>query len=332
MYDQLARLAYSGQWKNVIALLNKQPDLVNAASTGKGYTPLHQAAWHGVDLSVIGALLALGSDRRLLTKEGQTARDIARSRHPGREDLHYILSASTLSPAQLLRKLIAETPGLFSDYDGNRIICDRLITCLGETWDEDNASVAGDAARALPIDLDVRLEAAIQAITGLLLPPHGTARFVPANHFHFSAGANFVRNTLLPPLSDLASRAALIPLEPHWAVLADLFEPAPEQWGLRGDLFLWMELRQVLSHCELSDLPDRDPGCGVGDRLASAVASLIGAKVGERRDVYVRRYARGGMSSGRVSCDYWHQTVIPLFVRRAGWLRQSWVGLGPNAA
>ena len=331
MYDQLARLAYSGQWKNVIALLNKQPDLVNAASTGKGYTPLHQAAWHGVDLSVIGALLALGSDRRLLTKEGQTARDIARSRHPGREDLHYILSASTLSPAQLLRKLIAETPGLFSDYDGNRIICDRLITCLGETWDEDNASVAGDAARALPIDLDVRLEAAIQAITGLLLPPHGTARFVPANHFTsapapISCAILCCRRSATSPAELPSSRSSRI------GRYSPICSSRRQSSGACEATFSWMELRQVLSHCELSDLPDRDPGCGVGDRLASAVASLIGAKVGERRDVYVRRYARGGMSSGRVSCDYWHQTVIPLFVRRAGWLRQSWVGLGPNAA
>jgi hypothetical protein len=99
----------------------------------RGYTPLHQAAWHGAGLPVIGALLALGADRRLSTKEGQTARDIAQSRYPDREDLHYILSPSTRSLAQLLRKLIAETPGLFSDYDGNRLICDRLIACLGET-------------------------------------------------------------------------------------------------------------------------------------------------------------------------------------------------------
>src|SRR4051794_13686336 len=115
MHDQLAKLAYSGQWNDVLALLSQQPDLATAASTGKGYTPLHQAAWHGAGLSVIGTLLALGSDRRLLTQKGQTACDIARSRHPDREDLHYILSPSTRSVAQLLRKLIAETPGLFSD-------------------------------------------------------------------------------------------------------------------------------------------------------------------------------------------------------------------------
>lgn len=327
MQDQFAKLAYNGRWEDILALLGQQPDLANAASTGKGYTPLHQAAWHGAGLPVIGALLAFGADRHLSTNEGQTAHDIARSRHPDREDLHYILSPSTRSLAQLLRKLIAEKPDLFSDYDGNRLICDRLITCLGETWEQSDALAARDTAATLARSLDQRLEAALHAITGLSLPSRGKAQFKPAEHFCFSADADFVRRALLAPLRDLAARAALIPLEPHWAVLADLFEPAPDQWGLRGDLFLWMELRQVLCHCELSGTADSGPECSVEDRLMAAVATLTGTEPGERRDVCVRRYARGGMSSGMVSCEHWHVTLIPLLARRAAWLRRSWTGL-----
>ena len=33
---QLATLAYNGQWKELLALRHEQPDLANAASTGKG--------------------------------------------------------------------------------------------------------------------------------------------------------------------------------------------------------------------------------------------------------------------------------------------------------
>jgi Ankyrin repeats (many copies) len=320
MQDQLSGLAYNGQWKDLLVLLRQHPYLINAASTGKGYTPLHQAAWHGASLPVIGALLAFGADRHLATKEGQTASAIAQSRHPEREDLHYILFPSTRTLAQLLRKLIAETPDLFSDYDGNRLICDRLIACLGETWDE--GSAAGSSVQSL----GARLEAALHAITGLSLPSGGTAQFAPAEGFHFSAAADFVRYTLHAPLRDLATRAALIPLEPHWAVLADLFEPAPDQWGSRGDLFLWMEMRQALCHCELSGTPGSDPEYTVEGRLVAALALLTGAEPNERRAVSVRRYARGGMSSGMVSCEHWHDTMIPLLARRAGWLRQSWIG------
>ena len=324
MQDQLAEFAYNGRWTDVLDQLRQQPEFATAASAGKGYTPLHQAAWHGADLSVIGALLALGSDRSLLTKEGQTALDIARSRHPQRNDLHYILTPSVRSLAQLIRKLITETPDLFSAYDGNRLICDRLITCLGETWDQKVEPMTCEGKRALPLDVDARVEAAFQAITGLSLHFEGTAQLVPAEHFHFSASACFVRHKLLPPLRALASRAAQIPLEPHWVVLADLFEPAPSKWGLRGSLFLWLELRQALCHCEFNSPSNQDLSTTVQDRLVAAFATMTGTPLGDRRDVYVRRYARGGMSSGGISYEYWHKTTIPLLVQRAVWLQQSW--------
>jgi hypothetical protein len=328
MQDELGRLSYDGRWKDVLALLAQQPDLVDALSSGKGYTPLHQAAWHGADATVIGALLAFGADRRLLTKEGKTAHDIALSRHPNREDLQYLLSPSKRSIAQLLRKLIAETPRLFSDYDGNRLICDRLIACLGETWAGADTLAANHPTGTPGQGLGARLEAALCAITGLSLSARGTAHFEPAENFRFSATVDFVHRTLLPPLKDLAARAALIPLEPDWAVLADLFDPAPDQWGLRGDLFLWMELRQALCHSELSGTANENLACTVESRLVAALTALIGTEIGERRDVCVQRYARGGMSSGMVSGEYWYTTIIPLLVRRAGWLRQSWTTLG----
>ena len=108
MQDQLVKLAYNGKWSDVVALLGRQPELANAQSAGKGYTALHQAAWHGAELPIIGALLSLGADRSLLTREGLSARDIAESRHPSREDLRYILLPSKRSLSQLLRKLVAD--------------------------------------------------------------------------------------------------------------------------------------------------------------------------------------------------------------------------------
>jgi hypothetical protein len=158
MQDQLANLAYHGQWDRLLSHLHQRPDLVNAASAGKGYTALHQAAWHGAGIPVIGALLALGAAPRLMTGKHETASDIARVRHPERADLHYLLQPSVRSLAQLLRKLITETPGLFHDYDGNRLICDRLIACLGETWSEAEEPIAGEGDADLVRGIQARLK------------------------------------------------------------------------------------------------------------------------------------------------------------------------------
>jgi hypothetical protein len=327
MQEQLAKLAYTGQWKSVLALLRKKPDLVNAASAEKGYTPLHQAAWHGAALRVIQALLVLGANRFLVTKEGKTACDIARLRHPHREDLHYILLPTTRNLAQLLRKLIADTPDLFGAYDGNRLICDRLIACLGENWDGADGSTAHAATGDLPQELYARLDAAVHAITGLPMSSQSSVGFTPDSGFHFTATADFVHRELLPRLRDLAARAAVIPLEQQWTVLSDLFDPVPE-WGLRGDLFLWMEMRQSLCQCELSGPLDELPKCTIEDRLVSAFATLTGVQLGGRDHVRVYRYERGGMSSGMVSNEQWRRTIIPLLAQRAEWLQQSWAGLG----
>ncbi len=327
MQDQLASLAYDGKWDGVLSLLRQRPDLINAASSGKGYAALHQAAWHGAGLPVLGALLALGASPRLLTSKHETANDIARARHPERVDLHYVLTPSVRSLAQLLRKLIAETPELFHDYDGNRLICDRLIACLGEIWSVAGEPTAREGGADLERGIEARLEAALHAITGTPLPPHASARFTPAEHYRFAATGDFVRRILLPPLRDLAARATLIRLEPHWTVLADLFDPPPDQWGLRGDLFLWMEMRQTLCHCELPGTPDGKLERSVQHRLTACFSALTGTELAERETVYVPRFDRGGMSSGWVSTAFWRE-AISLLARRAGWLWQSWQSPG----
>jgi hypothetical protein len=52
--NQINTLAFRGDWAALLPVLREHPDLVNLASESKGYTPLHQAAWHGASLSVIG--------------------------------------------------------------------------------------------------------------------------------------------------------------------------------------------------------------------------------------------------------------------------------------
>lgn len=50
--DKVLKLAFQGEWDALLPILRDYPHLVNHPSEPKGYTPLHQTAWHGADLSV----------------------------------------------------------------------------------------------------------------------------------------------------------------------------------------------------------------------------------------------------------------------------------------
>lgn len=86
-------LSLRREWDELFQLLRRAPSLVHAASEPKGYTALHQGAWHGASLAVIGKLLAMGADRSLKTRnKHQTALDIVIEKHADRADLKYVLA------------------------------------------------------------------------------------------------------------------------------------------------------------------------------------------------------------------------------------------------
>ena len=308
MKSLIARLAYEGQWSELLAWLSEQPEGVNCASEPKGYTPLHQAAWHGASLAVVGKLLALGADPTLRTNDRhQSARDIAASRHPGRDDLHFLLLERRRTLAQLMRKMAAETPTLFEPYDGNQVVFDRLLDCFGSDSYHDPDVDSG-------VDFEERLSCAFVAITG-----NATAAIPIA-----ACGASnreFWSDRFRPLLRSLAARACRIPIERHWAVVSDVFDPAPRQWGLRGDPFLWMEMRQALCHVPLPEQPQ-----AIDAIVRAAFLALTGHPLDARSNVSIRRFARGGMSSGIVSGAFWAETFVPLVQKRVEWLVDSWHG------
>lgn len=80
--DHLADDAEAGRWSDVLERLVDQPWWVNSSRLGHHgcYAPLHQAAWQGVDPSVVERLLVLGAWRTLRTSKGLRAVDIAERR------------------------------------------------------------------------------------------------------------------------------------------------------------------------------------------------------------------------------------------------------------
>jgi hypothetical protein len=80
--DQLADAARDGDWRTVLRVLDEHPSWVNTARLEgrSGYTPLHQAAWHGAPAETVGRLLEAGGWRTLRAGDGARAVDIAAQR------------------------------------------------------------------------------------------------------------------------------------------------------------------------------------------------------------------------------------------------------------
>ncbi|MFV1943431.1 hypothetical protein VPH49_21705 [Pseudomonas luteola] len=309
MKDKLLALAFQGNWALLLPILKEHPHLINCATENKGYTVLHQAAWHGADLSIIGQLLSLGADPRIRTmNKSQTAQEIAKEKHRERQDLQYLLTAQKRTLAQLIRKAVAESPDLFSAYDGNQVICDRLIECLG--WNSD-----AEAETAF----EERVAAAFKAVTGVDLSSDRPINCGPDRSYNMHSTQSFWSGEFFKLLHEKVSRSYTIPVEKNWAVISDIFYPAPSHWGLRGDLFLWLEMREFLCHVPIPDQPEV---------LARIISSTFSALTGEVLDssepIFIKRFSRGGMSSGMVSSQFWLKEFIPLMQQRAKWLQKSW--------
>lgn len=307
--SNLHKLAYQGKWDEILAILRLHPEWVNEGSDGKAYTALHQAAWHGASLVVIGELLALGADRSLRTaNKRQTAADIAADKHPSRHDLAYLLRDTPRTAAQLLRKAHADDAGMFGSYDGDQIMFDRVVESLG-------ADLLGTSVEVF----SARLTDAYQAVGGVNIGHEAPHTFVLSPHYDFEVEPPVWRVQIPTRFANLASKANAVPLERSWTVIGDLFLPLPEKAGGRGDLFLKVEMLQAFCHVHLPD------DCDTLRRMLDAMfLALTGVEVTSRTSIFIKRFARGGMSSGVVSPETWDREIFPAILQRAEWLQQSW--------
>ena len=110
----------------------------------------------------------------------------------------------------------------------------------------------------------------------------------------------------------------------HIDPFSALFKPSPEQWGLRGDPFLWRAMARALTSCtfpsteaQLVALLETTFERFTGSRLPEESA------ISEDDSIFVKRYARGGMSSGQISLKFWRGSALPLLRSRYIIVRQS---------
>lgn len=93
--------------------------------------------------------------------------------------------------------------------------------------------------------------------------------------------------------------------------IASLFEDEPWQWGLRGDPYLWREMRAHFEAVPLPAEPDE-----LTRMLTEIFESLTGHSPQSDHPVRVERFCHGGMSSGMVSPPWWMAQGFPLLRSR----------------
>jgi hypothetical protein len=97
-------------------------------------------------------------------------------------------------------------------------------------------------------------------------------------------------------------------------LVADLFDPEPDRWGLRGDPWVWQAMRNHLGDTYLP------PTLAEVERmLYAAFNRLVGVDLATEMEpsVYRAEFAHGGMSSGHIHIETWRVDLLPLLVDRA---------------
>ena len=95
--------------------------------------------------------------------------------------------------------------------------------------------------------------------------------------------------------------------------LGDLFEHEPIQWGLRGDSYLWREMK---SRFVSTPLPAS--WAKLEDQIAEAFLILTGKPITTPKMFKVDRFAHRGTSrgSGLISPDFWRDGALVLLKKR----------------
>lgn len=98
---------------------------------------------------------------------------------------------------------------------------------------------------------------------------------------------------------------------PNPQTLAQFFAEEPAGWGLRGDPYLWRELKVVLGELE--------PPVSAADfkaLLEQTYERLTGQPLTSPKPIFIERFSHGGLSSGHVDPHFWAETGFPLLLAR----------------
>jgi hypothetical protein len=93
--------------------------------------------------------------------------------------------------------------------------------------------------------------------------------------------------------------------------VSEIFEDEPIQWGLRGDPFLWRELKEVFKDIDMPDTPQE-----LQALIEAKYEIAAGHPTSDQKHFGIERFRSHGMSSGGISPEFWVNSGIPLLVSR----------------
>ena len=93
--------------------------------------------------------------------------------------------------------------------------------------------------------------------------------------------------------------------------VSEIFEEEPIQWGLRGDPFLWRELKERLKNIGMPETPEQ-----LKALIEREYEASTGHPITYEKHFGVERFRSHGMSSGGISPEFWVNKGIPLLVSR----------------
>jgi hypothetical protein len=93
--------------------------------------------------------------------------------------------------------------------------------------------------------------------------------------------------------------------------IAIIFEEEPIQWGLRGDPFLWRELKERLKEIEMPKTPEL-----LKKLIEKEYEEATGYPITHNENFGIERFRSHGMSSGGIAPEFWVTTAIPLLISR----------------
>ncbi len=88
-----------------------------------------------------------------------------------------------------------------------------------------------------------------------------------------------------------------------------IFEKEPSEWGLRGNPYFWHVLKNRFSMEEFP-MDVEEFKHIIYDEYIKVTKEEI------HKDVFVSDFSYGGLSSGFLSRQFWHEKAIPLLVSR----------------